>query len=46
MDIRGESGFAKFLSIDEFITLLSKKPKREAKLPEDWHNTVEDYYKV
>ncbi|CAG8776000.1 11161_t:CDS:2, partial [Acaulospora colombiana] len=45
MDIRGDGGFAKYLSLDEFIKLLSKKPKREVKLPEDWRNTIEDYYK-
>ncbi|CAG8717575.1 17507_t:CDS:10, partial [Acaulospora morrowiae] len=45
MDIRGESGFAKFLSIDQFIKLLSKKPSRKVKLPEDWRNIIEEYYK-
>jgi|SRR6185312_7035740 len=43
MDIRGESGFAKFLSADEFIKLLSQKPKRKAKLPEGWHDIIEKY---
>jgi len=46
MDIRGESGFAKFLSINEFIKLLSKKPNRKVKLPEGWRDIVEEYYKV
>jgi hypothetical protein len=46
MDIRGESGFAKFLSVDEFIKLLSQKPKRKAKLPEGWRDIIEEYYKV
>ncbi|RHZ85598.1 hypothetical protein Glove_63g76 [Diversispora epigaea] len=36
MDIRGEGGFSKFLSVDDYVKLLSKKPKREIKLPEDW----------
>jgi hypothetical protein len=46
MDIRGESGFAKFLSIDQFIKLLSKKPSRKVNLPENWYNIIEEYYKV
>jgi len=46
MDIRGESGFAKFLSLDDYIKLLSKKPKRRVELPEGWRNVIEEYYKV
>jgi hypothetical protein len=46
MDIRGDSGFAKYLSVDEYIKLLSKKPKREVKLPEVWRDTIEEYFKV
>ncbi|CAG8657583.1 5342_t:CDS:10, partial [Acaulospora colombiana] len=45
MDIRGESGFAKFLSVDDYIKLLSKKPKRRVELPGGWRNVVEEYYK-
>ncbi|RIA83652.1 hypothetical protein C1645_833465, partial [Glomus cerebriforme] len=45
IDIRGKSEFAKFLSIDQFIKLLSKKPSREVKLLEDWRNIIEEYYK-
>ncbi|CAG8569066.1 7519_t:CDS:10 [Acaulospora morrowiae] len=45
MDIRGESGFAKFLPVNDYIELLSKKPKRVVKLPEDWRNVIEEYYK-
>ncbi|CAG8589132.1 8249_t:CDS:10, partial [Paraglomus occultum] len=45
MDIRGESGFAKFLSVDDYIKLLSKKPKRRVELPEGWRNVIEEYYK-
>ncbi|CAG8790337.1 10956_t:CDS:2, partial [Acaulospora morrowiae] len=43
MDIRGESGFSKFLSVDDYIKLLLKKPKRDVKLPEDWRNIIEEY---
>ncbi|RIB04635.1 hypothetical protein C2G38_2254269 [Gigaspora rosea] len=45
MDIRGDSGFSKFLSVDEYIKLRSKRPKRKVELPKDWHNTVEEYFK-
>ncbi|CAG8596626.1 6156_t:CDS:10 [Ambispora leptoticha] len=45
MDIRGDSGFSKFLSMNEYIKLLSKKPKRNVKLPDHWCNIIEEYYK-
>ncbi|CAG8732406.1 5543_t:CDS:2, partial [Acaulospora morrowiae] len=45
MDIRGDSGFSKFLSVDDYIKLRSKKPKRKVELPEDWRNVVEEYFK-
>ncbi|CAG8610945.1 8382_t:CDS:10, partial [Acaulospora morrowiae] len=41
----GNSGFAKFLSVDDYIELLSKKPKRRVELPEGWRNVIEEYYK-
>ncbi|CAG8445837.1 13837_t:CDS:10 [Dentiscutata heterogama] len=40
MDIRGEGGFSKFLSFDDYIKLLSKKPKRNVELPEGWHDII------
>ncbi|CAG8540192.1 7704_t:CDS:10, partial [Scutellospora calospora] len=44
MDIRGDSGFAKFLTIDQYAKLLSVRPKRNAVLPECWHRIIEEYY--
>ncbi|CAG8601797.1 1890_t:CDS:2, partial [Diversispora eburnea] len=38
MNIRGESGFSKFLSVDDYIKLRSKNPKRKFELPKDWRN--------
>ncbi|CAG8742849.1 3246_t:CDS:10 [Dentiscutata erythropus] len=45
MDIRGEGGFSKFLSVDDYIKLLSKKPKRNVELPEGWRDIIEEYFK-
>ncbi|CAG8843275.1 7091_t:CDS:2, partial [Racocetra persica] len=45
MDIREEGGFAKFLSVDDYIKLLSKKPKRNVELPEGWRDIIEEYFK-
>ncbi|CAG8816727.1 13576_t:CDS:2, partial [Dentiscutata erythropus] len=39
------SGFSKSLSLVEYMELLSKKPRREVELPEDWCNIVEEYFK-
>ncbi|CAG8629870.1 7316_t:CDS:10, partial [Ambispora gerdemannii] len=44
MDIRGDSGFAKFLTIDQYTKLLSVRPKRNAVLPEFWCRIIEEYY--
>ncbi|CAG8534834.1 6779_t:CDS:10 [Acaulospora morrowiae] len=44
MDIRGDSGFAKFLTIDQYTKLLSVRPKRSAVLPECWCRVIEEYY--
>ena len=42
MDIRGESGFSKFLSVDDYryIKLMSKKPRRKVELPGGWHSVI------
>ncbi|CAG8474302.1 4047_t:CDS:10, partial [Acaulospora morrowiae] len=45
MDIQGESGFSKFLSVYDYIKLLSKKPKRNVELPEGWRDVIEEYFK-
>ncbi|CAG8719045.1 17045_t:CDS:2, partial [Acaulospora colombiana] len=45
MDIRGESGFSEFLSVYDYIKLLSKKPKRNVELPEGWRDVIEEYFK-
>ncbi|CAG8687870.1 27280_t:CDS:10 [Dentiscutata erythropus] len=45
MDIRGESGFSKFLTLDDYIKLRTKNPKRKVELPEDWCNFLEEYFK-
>ncbi|CAG8692517.1 12519_t:CDS:2, partial [Acaulospora morrowiae] len=45
MDIRGEGGFSKFLSVYDYIKLLSKKPKRNVELPEGWRDVIEEYFK-
>ncbi|CAG8620057.1 1786_t:CDS:10, partial [Paraglomus occultum] len=44
MDIRGDSGFAKFLTVDQYTKLLSVRPKRNAVLPESWCRIIEEYY--
>ncbi|CAG8660010.1 7823_t:CDS:10, partial [Ambispora leptoticha] len=38
MDIRGESGFSKFLSVDDYIKLQLKKPKRKVEVSEETTN--------
>ncbi|CAG8823778.1 11036_t:CDS:10, partial [Gigaspora margarita] len=45
MDIRGESGFSKFLSVDDYINLRLKNPKRKVEVPEVWRNIIEEYFK-
>ncbi|CAG8490294.1 10123_t:CDS:10, partial [Gigaspora margarita] len=42
MDIRGESGFSKFLSVNDYIKLRSKKPRWKVEVPEVWRKIVED----
>ncbi|CAG8580815.1 8338_t:CDS:10, partial [Ambispora leptoticha] len=44
MDIRGDSDFAKFLTIEQYTKLLSVRPKRNAVLPESWCRIIEEYY--
>ncbi|GES83361.1 hypothetical protein GLOIN_2v1716154 [Rhizophagus clarus] len=45
MDIRGDGGFAKFLTIEQYTKLLSLRPKRRAVLPNGWREVIEEYYK-
>ncbi|CAG8586725.1 637_t:CDS:10, partial [Paraglomus occultum] len=44
MDIRGDSDFAKFLTINQYAKLLSVRPKRNAALLESWRSIIEEYY--
>ncbi|CAG8717239.1 12982_t:CDS:2 [Funneliformis mosseae] len=44
MNIRGNSGFANYLSVDQYAELLSVKPKRDANIPISWRRIIEDYY--
>ncbi|CAG8650944.1 16728_t:CDS:10 [Funneliformis caledonium] len=44
MDIRGDSGFSKFLSLDQYIKLMSVKPRRKAVLPKCWQQILDDYF--
>ncbi|CAI2164017.1 4355_t:CDS:10 [Funneliformis geosporum] len=44
MDIRGNSEFANYLSVDQYAELLSVKPKRDANIPASWRRVIDDYY--
>ena len=46
MDIRGESEFAKILTTDQYIRLLSMRPKRSVEIPKCWHDIMENYFMV
>ena len=44
MDIRGDSGFARFLTVSKYTKLLSVRPKKKAVLPKCWREVVEEYF--
>ncbi|CAG8636727.1 7711_t:CDS:10 [Paraglomus occultum] len=44
MDIRGDSGFARFLTVSQYAKLLSVRPKRKAVVPECWREVVDEYF--
>ncbi|RUP43154.1 LOW QUALITY PROTEIN: hypothetical protein BC936DRAFT_137539 [Jimgerdemannia flammicorona] len=44
MDIRGDSGFVKSLTVAQYRKLLSMRPKRHAVVPECWRRVVETYF--
>jgi hypothetical protein len=46
MDIRENSEFANYLSVDQYAELLSTRPKRNANIPAPWRRVIDDYYTV
>ncbi len=45
MDIRADSGFSMFLSLDQYSKLISIKPKRKVEIPKCWQKVL-DYFLV